>query len=271
MREVRLAPAQPRPALVRRHTAQRDQPHDRQRLDQDLRRSLAGRTVGDVVTLLSMLLGDAVDEGLIGANPCRRLRIDTGDHDERPHASPWQVRAIAQRCCPTMAAQTKASSRTVHLPPFLVDQLSAHRAEQNQQPQEHVFTGLDGGLLRRTNFRRRIRLSIVGGDTRHGWAPILPGLHFHDLRHTYKTWLTEDGRPEVLQHRRLEHWALGIRTTYSHVTSVTVDAMPDGLQHRWERSMVTPTPEVRWSHTVVLITPRSCAPFCSPDSRTAGQ
>ncbi|WP_211269297.1 N-terminal phage integrase SAM-like domain-containing protein [Saccharothrix syringae] len=47
-----------------------------------LRRSLAERTVGDVVTLLSMLLGDAVDEGLIGANPCRRLRLDTGDHEE---------------------------------------------------------------------------------------------------------------------------------------------------------------------------------------------
>ena len=53
-----------------------------------LRRSLAERTVGDVVTLLSMLLGEAVDEGLIGANPCRRLRVNTGDHDERPHASP---------------------------------------------------------------------------------------------------------------------------------------------------------------------------------------
>ncbi|XVS61913.1 hypothetical protein ACQPYE_27030 [Actinosynnema sp. CA-299493] len=63
-----------------------------------LRRSLAKRTVGDVVTLLSMLLGDAVDEGLIGANPCRRLRVNTGNHDERPHASSWQVRARPPRC-----------------------------------------------------------------------------------------------------------------------------------------------------------------------------
>ncbi|MFC6091529.1 tyrosine-type recombinase/integrase [Saccharothrix lopnurensis] len=258
-----------------------------------LRRSLAERTVGDVVTLLSMLLGDAVDEGLIGANPCRRLRVDTGDHDERPHASPWQVRTIAQRCSPATAVlvvtaaytglrwgelaglrrhrvdltrgtitvdpkdgalqevngrlelgppKTKASARTVHLPPFLVELLKTHHAEQNERLREHVFTGADGALLRRTNFRRRTWLPIVGGDTRRGWAPVLPGLHFHDLRHTHKTWLIEDGVPEVLQHKRLGHRMPGIRGTYSHVTQVMVDAMLDGLQRRWERSVVTSTP-----------------------------
>jgi hypothetical protein len=36
-----------------------------------LRRSLAESTAKDVVTLLSMILGEAVDEALIGANPCR--------------------------------------------------------------------------------------------------------------------------------------------------------------------------------------------------------
>lgn len=248
-----------------------------------LRRSLAERTVGDVVTLLSMLLGDAVDEGLIGANPCRRLRVDTGDHDERPHASPWQVRTITQRCPPGMAVlvvtaaytglrwgelaglrrhridltrgtitiapgdgalheiggrlhlgppKTKAGARTIHLPPFLTELLTTHRSDQDDRLHDRVFTGLDGGLLRRTNFRRRTWLPAVGGDPRRGWAPVLPGLHFHDLRHTHKTWLIEDGVPEVLQHKRLGHRMPGIRGTYSHVTSVMVDAMLDGLQRR---------------------------------------
>ncbi|MEU4769115.1 site-specific integrase [Actinosynnema sp. NPDC023794] len=254
-----------------------------------LRRSLAERTVGDVVTLLSMLLGEAVDEGLIGANPCRRLRVNTGDHEERPHASSWQVRAMAQRCSPADAVlvvtaaytglrwgelaglrwgrvdmargvitidpdrgalhevggrlelgppKSKAGVRTVHLPPFLVDLLTEHRAGRMQ---DHVFTGLDGGLLRRSNFRRRVWLPLVNGDPIQGWAPIHPGLHFHDLRHTHKTWLIEDGVPEILQCKRLGHRMAGVRGTYSHVTQVMVDAMLDGLQRRWQRSLVAPT------------------------------
>jgi len=141
--------------------------------------------------------------------------------------------------------KTKAGARTVHLPQFLTDQLEDHRAQQSRRLREHVFTGPDGGLLRRTHFRRRTWLPAVGGDTRHGWTPILPGLHFHDLRHTHKTWLIEDGVPEVLQHKRLGHRMPGIRGTYSHVTSVMVDAMLDGLQRRWERSATTSTPEAR--------------------------
>ncbi len=139
--------------------------------------------------------------------------------------------------------KTKASARTVHLPPFLTELLTTHRSDQNDHFHEHVFTGVEGGLLRRTNFRRRVWLPAVGGDPRRGWAPVLPGLHFHDLRHTHKTWLIEDGVPEVLQHKRLGHRMPGIRGTYSHVTHIMVDAMLDGLQRRWEQSVVTSTPE----------------------------
>jgi integrase len=38
---------------------------------------------------------------------------------------------------------------------------------------------------------RRIWLPALAGDQDHGWGPIKPGLHFHDLRHTHKTWLIE--------------------------------------------------------------------------------
>jgi integrase len=62
-----------------------------------LRRSLAESSVGDVVTLLSMILGEAVDEDLIGSNPCLRLRVNIGDPPERPHATPDEVDALAAR------------------------------------------------------------------------------------------------------------------------------------------------------------------------------
>lgn len=51
----------------------------------------------DVVSLLSMILGEAVDEGLIAANPCRRLRINSGHQEERPPASAGQIPVLANR------------------------------------------------------------------------------------------------------------------------------------------------------------------------------
>jgi hypothetical protein len=40
-----------------------------------LRATLAEKSVSDVAGLLSMILGEAVDEGLLGANPCRKLAL----------------------------------------------------------------------------------------------------------------------------------------------------------------------------------------------------
>ncbi|MFF5100021.1 MULTISPECIES: site-specific integrase [Actinosynnema] len=253
-----------------------------------LRRGLAERTVADIVTLLSMVLGEAVEEDLIGRNPCQRLRVNAGDWEERPHASPQQVLAIAGRCSPAIGVlvvtaaytglrwgelaglrwsrvdldggvvsvdpqkgalhevggklvlgppKTKAGVRPVHLPPFLVGML---RKQRERQGGEHVFTGPGDGLLRRANFRRRVWLPAVSGDLAREWGPILAGLHFHDLRHTQKTWLIEDGVPEVLQCKRLGHRMAGVSARYSHVTQVMVDAMLRGLQARWEQALGHP-------------------------------
>ncbi|MGH3793289.1 MAG: hypothetical protein ACRDSP_00180 [Pseudonocardiaceae bacterium] len=59
--------------------------------------------------------------------------------------------------------------------------LTEHRAGHDGR---FVFTDGEGGLLRRSNIRRRVWLSAVAGDPACGWAPIHPGLHFHDLSHT---------------------------------------------------------------------------------------
>jgi len=60
-------------------------------------------------------------------------------------------------------------------------------------------------------------------------------MHFHDLRHTYKTWLIEDNVPDVLQHRQMGHKYKGISGIYSHVTRPMIDAMLAGMQTRWEQ------------------------------------
>lgn len=74
----------------------------------------------------------------------------------------------------------------------------------------------------------------VGGE-QEGWAPIRPQLHFHDLRHTHKTWLIEDQVPRVLYLQRLGHKPQDVSDTYSHVTPVMIEAMLAALQQRWEQ------------------------------------
>jgi integrase len=162
----------------------------------------------------------------------------------------------------------------MHLPPFLITLLAAHH---DRHPHEHVFTGPTNALLQRANFRRRIwcpglvRAGLLGEITpiegrglRARWTTedgvdreegfrALPaavtrvtahaagGLHLHDLRHTHKTWLIEDGVPEVAQCKRMGHKLGGDRGIYSHVTQPMIDALLAGLQARWERSIVTST------------------------------
>jgi integrase len=98
-----------------------------------------------------------------------------------------------------------------------------------------VFTGADGGLHRRSNFRPRVWLPALAGDTDVGWSPVQPGTHFHDLRHSHKTWLLEDGVPRVLQRQRLGHKPQDVSDRYSHITEKMVDSMVAGLEQRWEQ------------------------------------
>lgn len=248
-------------------------------VNKTLRPNLGDRSVKDVLILFSMILGEAVDEGMIGANPCRKLRLTFDERPERPHASADELDAIAGRVTgddglliitaaytgmrwgelaglqwirtylagdprieidPEFGAlhevrgrlelgppKTPASVRPVHLPPFLAASLAAHR-ERNPGAR-FVFTGADGGLRRRSNFRPRIWLPALAGDEALGWGSIQPGMHFHDLRHTHKTWLIEDGVPQVLQHQRLGHKLVGASGIYSHVTRPMIETMLSAL------------------------------------------
>jgi integrase len=135
--------------------------------------------------------------------------------------------------------KTADSVRHIHLPPFLIDQL-AQALTTHDYP--IVFPGARGGFQRRSNFNRRAWTPAVAGDPDAGIPPILAGMHFHDLRHTHKTWLIEDGIPEIAQARRLGHRLGGVRGIYSHVTPAMRQRLVEALQRRWE-SLQPPSTE----------------------------
>jgi len=58
---------------------------------------LADRTVADVMSLLSLLLREAVADRRIGFNPCHGIRVSTGHRVERTPATAQQINAIADR------------------------------------------------------------------------------------------------------------------------------------------------------------------------------
>jgi integrase len=130
--------------------------------------------------------------------------------------------------------KSKRSRRIIPLPPFAVELLKAHGQKYLPGPTGEVFTNSAGGPLRRSLFRSRIwrpalvRSGLLGkvielgeGDNRRYlgvWTDVegleqraeLPterdavehvarragaGLRFHDLRHSYATWLVSNGVP----------------------------------------------------------------------------
>lgn len=122
------------------------------------------------------------------------------------------------------------------LPPFLIDLLTEHLERTDGVP---VFGGPAGGWLRRSNVDRRIMRPAADGTLlsaapRLRLEPVRPGLTFHGLRHSHKTWLIADGVPEIAQARRLGHHLQDrVVETYSHVAPEVEQRLLDALEARW--------------------------------------
>ena len=69
------------------------------------------------------------------------------------------------------------------------------------------------------------------------WLPVKPGLTPHGLRHSHKTWMAEDGIPEILAEQRLGHAVPGMRGLYAPVPGGMRDDLKAALQARWEESL----------------------------------
>jgi len=69
------------------------------------------------------------------------------------------------------------------------------------------------------------------------WLPVKDRLTPHGLRHSHKTWMAEDGIPEILAEQRLGHQVPGMRGLYAHASDRMRDELTAVLQARWEESL----------------------------------
>lgn len=69
------------------------------------------------------------------------------------------------------------------------------------------------------------------------WLPVKRKVTPHGLRHSLKTWMAEDGIPEILAEQRLGHDIPGIRGLYVHVSDRMRQDLTAALQARWEEAL----------------------------------
>jgi integrase len=137
--------------------------------------------------------------------------------------------------------KSAAGRRTVPLPPWLVEIIKEHRKTYPMGENGLIFPNAVGKPLRRTLFRSRVwrpalvragmlgAVTVVDGNTvRASWVDATGamltkelltereavlhvarscagGLRFHDLRHSYATWLVDDGVPPNMVARVMGH------------------------------------------------------------------
>lgn len=125
--------------------------------------------------------------------------------------------------------KSRASRRTLDIPPFLAEKLAAHLARRGLTAADGdglVFATPSGAPMRATNFRRRI------------WDPAIrqaglddPKLTFHHLRHTAVGFLIDANAPVALITQRMGHSS--IRTTldvYGHILNSTQEVATAHLE-----------------------------------------
>jgi integrase len=106
------------------------------------------------------------------------------------------------------------------------------------------------------------------------WLPVKDGLTPHGLRHSHKTWMAEDGIPEILAEQRLGHQVPGMRGLYAHASQRMLDELTADLQARWEESLreraaIDPHSTVRLLDT--LLAPFRTEPAGRPGKDTISQ
>jgi integrase len=119
--------------------------------------------------------------------------------------------------------KTDAGNRTISLPPHVVPEIESHIHNWvGVGADALMFSGPEGGPLRRSNFNRRV------------WHPAcatsgLQGFRFHDLRHTGNTLAAATGASTKELMARMGHSSSRAALIYQHATLERDRALADAL------------------------------------------
>jgi len=135
--------------------------------------------------------------------------------------------------------KTVAGRRSVVLPGPLVAELEAHLATfAARGANGYVFTAPDGGPIEASNFRSRVWLPATR-------ATGLPGLRFHDLRHTAGTLAARTGATTKELMSRLGHASPRAAMIYQHASEDRDRVIAEGLAAMTAEAGLAPVVAIR--------------------------
>ncbi len=195
--------------------------------------------------------------GLGAVSPCRLAAFphrfaqppDPGPRASRPAAAPPSTAAAADTSssAPTAATTGAATTPAACSAPPATDATKPKRAGRQDSssptPPPGPASPSPPGHPQTHRSRdyappRGRGIQVIRDDTPLAcWLPIKPGLTVHGLRHSHKTWMAEDGIPEILAEQRLGHQVPGMRGLYAHASDRMRDDLRHALQTRWEDSL----------------------------------
>ncbi|GAA4630304.1 hypothetical protein GCM10023196_055110 [Actinoallomurus vinaceus] len=120
--------------------------------------------------------------------------------------------------------KSRAGRRTVNIPAAIIPDIKAHLDKYTKRNDDAlVFTGIKGGPLRRSGFNKLTR-----------WVDVVrtmgvPGLHFHDLRHTGNTLAADMGVSLRNLMARMGHDNERAALIYQHASNKSDRKIADGL------------------------------------------
>lgn len=119
--------------------------------------------------------------------------------------------------------KSRAGKRVVSVPPAVVDVVREHLVQVDDDPEAFIFTGPNGGLIWRGNFNKLAKwpeaVAAIG----------VPGLHFHDLRHTGNTLAAQTGASTRDLMARMGHDSAQAALIYQHATTEADRAIAKAL------------------------------------------
>ncbi|GIH72399.1 tyrosine-type recombinase/integrase [Sphaerimonospora thailandensis] len=120
--------------------------------------------------------------------------------------------------------KSKAGLRVVGIPQAIVPALREHLSTYvKDEPGALLFPGAKGGPLRRSGFNTRTRWVDVVKDMG------MPGLHFHDLRHTGNMLAAESGAGLKDLMARMGHDNVRAAMIYQHAVRGADKAITDAI------------------------------------------